>query len=589
MSDAAAQPDRPFIIVAPPALAAAALAVTALVSGTDGARVATVAGIYALLVIGYQFVFGRLGALSLGQSAFFGLGAYVTARLATAFDLPFLITFPAAILLPAAFAGVIATPVLRLKSHYFPLVTLGLAQLLLFGALSSGPIGGVPGVEIGGLPIPRGAALATLVWAVTVLAGLLAWRLSVTLFGRFAEIARDNPLAASAVGIDAGRLGVAAFMLSAGYAGAAGALCAHMSGEATPDAFGLPVMVACLSMAVVGGRHHVSGAIVGAILLVLLSEASGLGRYAPILWGVALLIAVMVAPQGIVGALQRRYAPVASLVPPAPQPVPPRKSIRVAGPLLAARGITRRFGGIVAVDNLSLALQPGEILGLIGPNGSGKTTLVNALSGLSSAQTGRVYLAGHDVTSIPPHAVARAGLARTFETAQLAESISVLDNVAAARAMAAGVDLRAILRRADADIAFARARAEAMTCIATVGLTAAAAAPAGSLSFADRRRLEVARALALNPLVVALDEPAAGLSAEDRAHLADLLRGLARRGLGLIVVEHDVAFLRGIATRLACLDAGRLIAIGTPEAVIADPKVVAAYLGGPAIGRGRVG
>jgi branched-chain amino acid transport system permease protein len=298
---------------------------------------------------------------------------------------------------------------------------------------------------------------------------------------------------------------------------------------------------------------------------------------------------VIVASEGIVGALQRRYAPVAALVPPAPQPVPPRKSMRVAGPLLAARGITRRFGGIVAVDNLSLALQPGEILGLIGPNGSGKTTLVNALSGLSSAQTGRVYLAGRDVTSIPPHAVARAGLARTFETAQLADNITVLDNVAAARAVAAGVELRTILRRADADIAFARARAEAMTCLATVGLTAAAAEPAGSLSFADRRRLEVARALALNPLVVALDEPAAGLGAEDRQHLADLLRGLAQRGLGLIVVEHDVAFLRGIATRLACLDAGRLIAIGTPEAVIADPKVVAAYLGGPAIGRGRVG
>jgi branched-chain amino acid transport system permease protein len=589
MSDAAAQPDRPFLVVAPPALAAAALAVHAIASGSDGGRVATLAGIYALLVVGYQFVFGRLGALSLGQSAFFGLGAYVTARLATTFDLPFLITFPAAILLPAAFAGVIAAPVLRLKSHYFPLVTLGLAQLLLFGALSSGPIGDIPGVELAGLPIPRGAALAAFVWVVTIVAALLAWRLSVTLFGRFAEIARDNPLAASAVGIDAGRLGVAAFMLSAGYAGAAGALCAHMSGEATPDAFGLPVMVACLSMAVVGGRYHVSGAIVGAILLVLLSEAAGLGRYAPILWGVALLIAVIVASEGIVGALQRRYAPVAALVPPAPQPVPPRKSMRVAGPLLAARGITRRFGGIVAVDNLSLALQPGEILGLIGPNGSGKTTLVNALSGLSSAQTGRVYLAGRDVTSIPPHAVARAGLARTFETAQLADNITVLDNVAAARAVAAGVELRTILRRADADIAFARARAEAMTCLATVGLTAAAAEPAGSLSFADRRRLEVARALALNPLVVALDEPAAGLGAEDRQHLADLLRGLAQRGLGLIVVEHDVAFLRGIATRLACLDAGRLIAIGTPEAVIADPKVVAAYLGGPAIGRGRVG
>ncbi len=586
---APAQTDKPLLVAAPPLIAAAVLAGHAVVTGGDG-RVLALSGIYALLVIGYQFIFGRLGALSLGQSAFFGLGAYVTARLATSFDLPFLVTFPAAIVLPAIFAAVIAAPVLRLKSHYFPLVTLALAQLLLFGATSSGSIAGVPPVDIASLIVPAGVPFAAFVWAIAALGALIAWRLSVTLFGRFAEMGRENPLAAGAAGIDAGRLGVTAFMLSAGYAGAAGALLAHMTGEASPQAFGLPVMVACVAMAVVGGRHHVSGAIVGAILLVLVPEALHLGeRVAPVLWGIALLMAVLALPEGIVGALQRRYMPPAELVAPSAQPIPPRKAMRIAGPLLAVRGITRRFGGIIAVDNVSLALQPGEILGVIGPNGSGKTTLLNALSGISVAQTGRVFLAGRDVTALAPHAVARSGLARTFESSQLADNLAVVDNVAAARAVAAGVSWRTILRRGDADAAFHRARAQAMTCLETVGLAPHATDLARTLSLGQKRRLEVARALALNPLVVALDEPAAGLETEDREHLACVLRDLAGRGLGIIVVEHDVAFLRTIATRLACLDAGRLIAMGAPEQVIADPRVVAAYLGGPAISRGRVG
>ena len=590
MAAAPALPERQLLIAAPPALAAAALVVHSALGGAGGAQVATEAGIYTLLVLGYQFVFGRLGALSLAQGAFFGLGAYVSARLATSLDLPFLVVLPAALVLPAIFAAVIAAPVLRLRSYYFPLVTLGLAQLLLLGARSGGAVEDVPHADLFGLAVPPGPAFAVLVWIVAIIGALLTWRLSATLFGRFADITRDNPLATGACGLDVGRLGVQSFVLSAVYAGAAGSLQAYATGAATPDAFGLPIMVACLAMAVAGGRRHVSGAVVGAIVLVLLPDALGMsGRTAPLLWGAVLFAAVLFMPEGVVGALQRRFGRPPEMELPAPRPIPARKSRRIAGPLLAARGITRRFGGIIAVDNVSLALQPGEILGLIGPNGSGKTTLLNAFSGLSPAHTGRVFLAGRDITALPPHAVARAGLARTFEQVQLIERLPALDNVAAARAALGGMELRMLLSRAEADAAFAHARAEALTCLQAVGIAHAAATAAAALSPADRRRLEVARALALNPLVIAFDEPAAGLAADDSAALATLLRDLAKRGLGLIVVEHDVAFLRGVATRLACLDAGRLIAVGPPETVIADPRVVAAYLGGPAISRGRVG
>jgi branched-chain amino acid transport system permease protein len=584
----AAHPDRPLLIATPPALAAAALIAFAIY-GRDGVHVATVAGITALTVTGYQFVFGRLGGLSLAQGAFYGLGAYVTARLSTMLGLPFLATFAAAILLPALLAALVVGPVLRLQSYFMPLVTLGLAQLLLIAVLTSGGIDGVPTVELlPGAAIPRGVPFALFVWLLAIVAALFAWGLSRTYFGRFAEVVRDNPLAAGAIGLDAGRMRLQAVVLSAAYAGAAGALAAHLSGTVTSAEFGLPVMLTCLAAALLGGRQNIAGAIVGAIVITLAVAALGLTeRAAPLLTGIIVLVAVRWLPDGLIGLIERRFAAPAVVTSPAPVAIPPRKVVRIAGPLLAARGITRRFGGVIAVDNVSLALQQGEILGMIGPNGSGKTTLLNALSGLSPAQTGRTFLAGRDITSLGPHDVARAGFARSFQLAQLADRLSALDNVAAARVALNGFGWSAFTRRSKVDSTFAHARAEAMACLDTVGLVSAAATPAGELTLADRRRLEIARALALNPLVVAFDEPAAGLDAAERAALAQLLKSLAARGLGLIVVEHELDFLRGIATRLACLDAGRLIAIGAPEQVMSDPKVAAAYLGSP-IGRGRV-
>jgi len=579
--------DKPLLLATPPLVAIVCLGIYAA-AHPQGARIGAMAGIYALLVIGYQFVFGRLGALSLAQGAFFGLGAFVSARLATS-GLPFPVTFPLAVVLPALVAALVVGPVLRLQSYYVPLVTLGLAQILLIAVLNSGGIADVPSIQFAlGAGIPRGPVFTLFVWLITGAGVLLAWSLSSTHFGRFAEVVRDNPLAAGAIGLDAGRMRLQGFVLSAAYGGAAGALHAHLTGAVTAADFGLPVMIACVAMATLGGRRNVGGGIVGTVLLVLAVDATGLpAAHQPIAYGLVVLIALRWLPDGVIGALQRRFAPPAVVVSPAPQPIPPRPAKRIAGPLLAARGITRRFGGLIAVDNISLALQPGEILGVIGPNGSGKTTLLNALSGLSPAQTGRVFLAGRDITSLPPHEVARAGLARSFQLAQLADALSTLDNVAAARAALRGAGFAAVLQRAKTETAFATARAEAMSCLDAVNLVASAATPAGSLTPADRRRLEIARALALNPLVVAFDEPAAGLDADERNELARLLKQLAARGLGLIVVEHEVAFLHGIASRLACLDAGRLIAVGPPDAVLNDPKVTAAYLGA-SISSGRV-
>ena len=586
---ARAQSERPLLIAGPPALALAALAVYALAVDGAGADMATLTGINVLVAIGYQIVFGRLGALSLAQGAFFGLGAFVTARLAAA-GFPFPVTFPAAILLPALIAAVVVGPVLRLQPYFFPLVTIGLAQLLLGAAHMSGAFHDVPAVQFAGtIGIARGPGLALFVWAIAIVGGVAVWFLSDTHFGRFIEVARDNPLAAGAIGLDAGRMRLQAFVLSAAYGGAAGALHAHATGAATANDFGLPVMTLCIAAALLGGRRQVTGTVVGVILLQLAAGALRLPEaYSPALYGIVILIALRALPNGLLGLLERRFARPSVVVSPAPQPIIPRKPARIAGPLLAARGITRRFGGVIAVDNISLALQPGEILGIIGPNGSGKTTLLNALSGLSPAQTGRIFLSGRDITSLPPHQVSRAGLSRSFQTPQLADGLTALDNIAAARLALRGEGASMFVAPTKADAALARARAEAMTCLEAVDLVSMAATPAGMLTLAHRRRLEIARALALNPLVVAFDEPAAGLDPDESDALAALLQSLAARGLGVIVVEHQMTFLASIATRLACLDAGRLIVIGPTESVMADPKVAAAYLGASVIGRGRI-
>ncbi|MBI3453094.1 MAG: branched-chain amino acid ABC transporter ATP-binding protein/permease [Rhodospirillales bacterium] len=579
-------------ITLPLALGAAGIALHVLRADAYGQRLMTIAGIFVLLVLGYQIIFGRLGVLSLAQGAFFGIGAYATAILATRAGLPFVLTFPLSVAIPCILAAIVAVPVLRLESHYFALATLGLGQVLLIGAVNwesltggGNGIAGVPDIQILGRHIPRGLDLTVFVWVTVALAAAAAWQIGRGIFGHAAEIVREAPLAAGAAGIDAGRLRFAALVMSAGYGGGAGALYAHAIGVVSPDVLELPIMIACLSMAMVGGRLRIAGAVVGAVLLIHLPEwFRFLERYALFAYGAALLVAILAAPDGIVGALERlrrRYFPEPSRAAPAAIPFTPRPAGKATGPLLAIRGLSKSFGGVTAVDNVSLAMQRGEILGLIGPNGSGKTTLINAITGLVLPDRGRVYLAGRDITGRPAFAVARAGIARSFQTPQLADGLSALDNVAVARAAMAGMRLAPNLGTIGEDKMLARARGEAMTLLAELSLAGVAARLAGDLPHGARRRLEIARAMALEPLVLALDEPAAGLDPAEREVLGAILLGVAGRGLGLLVIEHDVKFLTGIAHRLACLDASRLIALGPPAEVVANPKVVAAYLGTP--------
>ncbi|HEY6335328.1 MAG TPA: branched-chain amino acid ABC transporter ATP-binding protein/permease [Alphaproteobacteria bacterium] len=557
-------------------------------------RVLTISGVYALLAIGYQFVFGFAGALSLAQGCFFGLGAYMTAILSTSFGWSFPATFMLSIAIPGFVALLVALPVLRLETHYFALATLGIGQVVLLGALNwtsltggANGIAGVPAIAIAGQEFKRGWPLLLFVWALVAVGGAFGWQIMRGLYGRCFQVMRENGVVALSLGIDIGNLRLVGLLLSALYAGAAGALYAHAVGVVSPEALGFPVMVACLMMVVIGGQARIAGAIVGAVLLTHLPEwFRSLERSYLIAYGAATLVTIIAAPYGIVGAIERvRVLLWPEMRPADPEPVAQRVPARTAPhqiPLLEVEDLTIAFGGVTALEGVQLSIAQGELIGLIGPNGSGKTTLVNLLTGLYRPARGRIRLAGRDIANEAPFRIARLGIARTFQTSNLVDDMTVLDNVAIARATLEGASLAATVATGVTDVRLARARGRAIALLDDLGLREHASRKAGELPQGLRRRAEIARALALEPRLLILDEPAAGLSGAEQTDLARRLAALAGNSLTLLVIEHNMPFLMPLATRVVCLANGRVIAEGAPAAVRNDARVIEVYLGTPA-------
>ncbi|MSQ20589.1 MAG: branched-chain amino acid ABC transporter ATP-binding protein/permease [Betaproteobacteria bacterium] len=579
--------------------ALAALAIGGLIawpfvfSSSYDLRVFTLAGIFAINTLGYQFVFGHAGALALTQGTFFGLGAYIAGLTALEFGWTFAETVLLAVAGPVMMAVIIAAPVLRLQSHYFALATLGIGQVVLLVAIQWEPLTGgangrpgVPGIELFGAPALRGIWLAAFVWGITAIAALIAWQSMRGLVGRAFAVARENDLAALSIGIDIWRLRWIAFLWSAAYAGLAGALYVRTVKVISPEVLEFHIMVAVLTMAVVGGRTHVAGAVIGAFLLVHLPEwFRGLDRYYLIAYGVVLLMAIVVAPNGLVGLAQDWMGRRRRAKPPAIPVVTRRTTRRTDGrepASLQIENISMAFGGVRALNQVSLRIPPGEIFGLIGPNGSGKSTLINCVSGIYAPQNGRIMLGDRDLMRERPHAIAKLGVTRTFQNLNLIDQMTVQDNVAIARFAATKAhffrDLYDVRSRR-----LGQARDEAMQVLERSGIAAYAQVECGGLSYGTKRRVEIARALALAPSLMLLDEPAAGLSSAEQRELADWLQDIRTDGMTLVIVEHNMGFLMPLASRMACLDHGVVITEGTPAQLRAHPQVIAAYLGNEAV------
>lgn len=378
-----------------------------------GQRMVTLVGVYALMGLGYQFVFGQLGALNLAQGALFGVGAYVAAL--TSPVLGFL-ALPAAVLAAAVPAAMVAGPVLRLQSHYFALATLALASLVNLVAVNAESLtGGANGISGFASSLPRGTTLLMMVWACLIAGVLLAAHLFRGSLGEGARLLREAPLVAATLGLDGGRWRLVAFVAGGAMAGLAGAFSAAVSGVVSPDVTGFSIMVLCLTSVVIGGARHPMGAVVGAMLAVCLPEMLRDFQGAWLLaYAAATLAVVLWAPAGLAGAIDR----LRRLPAPAARPAEmPARLPAVGGPRrLVLDRVVKRFGGVDALAGVSFALERGEIVGLIGPNGSGKTTLLNVVAGLDRADGGTIALDSVNLERLPPHLIARQGLGRTFQT-----------------------------------------------------------------------------------------------------------------------------------------------------------------------------
>jgi branched-chain amino acid transport system permease protein len=389
------------VLILPPLLAATVLPFF-------GLRLVTLIGIYALLGLGYQLVFGQLGALNLAQGALFGVGAY-----AAALSAPFVgpLAFIVALVSAAVAAALAGGPILRLQSHYFALATLALAALVNLVAVNAENLtGGANGLVGFAGALPHGVWLMGLVWTCLIVAVLAYARLFAGPLGEGARLLRVAPLAAATLGIDGARWRFAAFVIGGAFAGLAGALAAALSGVVSPETTGFPVMLLCLTSVVLGGTRHPMGAVLGAALAVCLPELfRGLQGGWLLAYAAATLAIVLWAPRGLAGSIDPPIAPS--------PPTLPERLAAVAGPQrLALKHVGKRFGGVEALADVSFSLGRGEIVGLVGPNGSGKTTLLNVIGGLEPADTGSIALDGRSIEGLPAHVIARSGLGRTFQT-----------------------------------------------------------------------------------------------------------------------------------------------------------------------------
>ncbi|GAA0959128.1 branched-chain amino acid ABC transporter ATP-binding protein/permease [Virgisporangium aurantiacum] len=587
------------------ALLAVVLAVFPLVAPDDAVNVGVYALIYSLAAIGLSLLMGLAGQVSLGQAAFFAVGAYTQAVLVTRYSVPMVPAAVAAVGLAMLVALLVGLPLLRLRGHYLALATLGLGIIVTVAATESEYLGatsgiyGVPKPEFGGRRYDSAAEYFWLLAPVVVAALLLARNVVAGRIGRALGAINDSEVAAECLGADTFRLRLQVFVLSAGYAGLAGVAYVHWITVVNPGAANFSLSVEFLLMAVLGGIGSVWGAVLGAFAVEFLDEGlhdlipkivpDAVGEVELIGFGIVLTAVILFLPGGIHGLFRRlldRVRPgaapaAASTVDDSDEtPLLARDGRPAPGTtLLEVEHLVRRFGGVVAVDDVSFEVRAGEIFGLIGPNGAGKTTCFNIVSGVLTPSTGTVRLKGERIDGRKPHVFARARATRTFQNLQIFRSTTVRGNVAVGRHLRG----RAGLARG-ALVLPARAEERAIhrstdDFLSLVGLSEVADRPAGDLPFGQQRLLEIARALALEPDLLLLDEPMAGLSGGERRDLARLLRRLRAGGMAIVLVEHDVEAGVGLGDRVAVLDDGRLIALGDPAAVRHDPAVVAAYLG----------
>jgi len=550
-------------------------------------------GLAALVAMGLVLLTGVGGLTSFGQAAFCGFGAYTTALLTTSYGLSPWLTLPLALIVSGALAVLLGLITVRLSGHYLPLGTIawGLSLYYVFSKIAllgrNDGISSIPPLALGSFQLLDIGRIYYAIWIAVFIAAILTLNLLDSRTGRAIRALRRGHVAAEAFGVSTARAKLFVFIYAAVLAGLSGWLYAHFQRAVNPTPFGIDAGIEYLFIAVVGGAGYVWGAVLGAALVAVLKYVLQDALPAlfqthlqleTIVFGMLLVLLLQVAPSGVwprLAALlpakrRTRVAKGAAL--------PQRAKRADARTLLSVGNATKRFGGLVAVNDVSFDVAAGQILALIGPNGAGKSTTFNLITGVLKPTSGAISFDGKRIEDLTPQAIARLGVARTFQHVKLVPDMSVEENVALGAFLRGHSSALASMLRLDrADEA--ALRGEARKQLARVGLLDAAQQPAASLPLGQQRLVEIARALANDPILLLLDEPAAGLRHREKAELAELLRKLRAEGVTIVLVEHDMGFVMDIAERIVVLDFGTKIAEGSADEVRANPAVIAAYLG----------
>jgi len=551
-------------------------------------------GLYSIVALGLVLLTGVAGQTSFGQAAFVGLGAYTTAVLCTEYALSPWLSLAVGIALTTALALFLGFITLRMKGHYLPLATIawGISLAMLFGNVEGlgGHTGltGIPALDLFGYEMRNERFYYFLIWGIALAALWATDNLLDSRPGRAIRALRGQLEMAEAFGVDTVRLKIIVFVYAALLACVSGWLYAHLQRFVNPTPFGINQGIEYLFMAVVGGAGSVWGAVIGATLITLAKQVlqdvlptllGKSGNFEVVVFGLLMIIVLQRAREGVwpwIAHLLPERTP-----PPVPdaEPLAARDKAPTAGPLLEVKAARKQFGGLIAVNDLSFTIRGGEILGLIGPNGAGKTTMFNLISGALPLTAGEVVFRGESLGGCKPFEIARRGIGRTFQHVRLVPRMSVLENVALGAYLRGKAGVLRSAMRLDR-VEEKRTHAEAARAITRVGLAAHIHDAAGSLPLGRQRVVEIARALAADPALLLLDEPAAGLRYLEKQELAALLRQLKADGMTVLLVEHDMDFVMGVTDRLVVMDFGEKLAEGVPAEIQKNSVVLEAYLGG---------